>query len=241
MAKSKHAERYGHVPGTSVALLSAPSKMPGYSWSLPAITTCPRAVFGPGAICGESKQHPSCYAKHGFYEMYECVKHAQQTRFEWTRDAIQTATGREEWIQTLARAIDLACQHGETYFRVHDSGDMFNGAYCQCWYFVCHKVSSVKFWIPTRSWQAPHGLPMHDPVMYWLRQLASLPNVTVRPSALRFGEHAPNVVGLHAGTTAERPDIFTARQCPAHEQGNQCGECRTCWDDKHVPVSYRKH
>ena len=38
-----------------------------------------------------------------------------------------------------------------------------------------------------------------------------------------------------------RPDVFRAWQCPAHNQGNQCGDCRACWDAKDMPVSYCKH
>jgi hypothetical protein len=84
-------------------------------------------------------------------------------------------------------------------------------------------------------------LPIYDPLLNVLRQLASLPNVTVRPSALNFGDHAPMVAGLHAGSTAAMPDIFRAQQCPAYEQGGRCGECRACWQAKDTPISYCRH
>jgi hypothetical protein len=129
-----------------------------------------------------------------------------------------------------------------TYFRVHDSGDMFSARYAEAWLEVCIRLPHVKFWIPTRAWQSPSGqLPVFDPLLNTLRKLAQLPNVTVRPSALNFGDHAPQVQGLHAGSTAGMPDIFRARQCPAYAQGGHCGNCRTCWDDKSTPVSYCKH
>jgi hypothetical protein len=151
---------------------------------------------------------------------------------------MRTPAGRQAWIAYMVSAIrSTGCE----YFRVHDSGDMFNVAYAQCWLEVCKAMPEVKFWIPTRAWQAPSGLPLYDPLLNTLRALASLPNVTVRPSALDFGDHAPIVAGLHAGSTAGMPDILRARQCPAYAQGGQCGECRTCWQDKDVPVSYCKH
>jgi len=94
-------------------------------------------------------------------------------------------------------------------------------------------LPNVKFWIPTRAWQAPKSaLPVFDPLLNTLRILASLPNVTVRPSALDFGDHAPQVPGLHAGSTAEMPDMFRASQCLAANQVGQCRECRLCWDSK---------
>jgi len=220
------------VPGTTVRLLTKTWKMPGPSWSLPAHKACPRAC---GTICDD------CYAdpKHG--GRYGCrnVQNAQHARFQWTVESMRTADGRQQWIEYMAAAIRLSrCQ----YFRVHDSGDMFSVAYVECWLTVCSQMPDVQFWIPTRAWQQPAGpLPVFDPLLNTLRKLASLPNVTVRPSALNFGDHPSVVPGLHAGTAADMPDVFRARQCPAHQQGNQCGNCRTCWDEKTVPVSYARH
>jgi hypothetical protein len=115
---------------------------------------------------------------------------------------------------------------------------MFNAAYAQCWLQVCQQLPRVKFWIPTRAWQQPSGpLPVLDPLMGVLRQLAQLPNVTVRPSALNFGDSAPGVAGLQAGSTADGPGA----QCPSASQGGKCRECRVCWDSPAVAVSYRKH
>src|SRR5262249_12510630 len=133
---------------------------------------------------------------------------------------------------------DTACQ----YFRVHDSGDMFNVAYAQCWLEVCEALPHVRFWIPTRAWQQSSGpLPLYDPMLNVLRQLATLANVTVRPSALNFGDYAPVVPGLQAGSTAAMPDVFRARQCPAYDQDGHCGKCRACWDAKDTPISYCRH
>jgi hypothetical protein len=135
----------------------------------------------------------------------------------------------------MARAIATA---GCDYFRVHDSGDMFSPAYAQCWLQVCQQLPQVKFWIPTRAWQQPSvPLPVFDPLLGVLRQLAQLTNVTVRPSALNFGDSAPNIAGLHAGSTADGPGAL----CPSALQGGKCLDCRTCWDSQTVAVSYRRH
>ena len=84
-------------------------------------------------------------------------------------------------------------------------------------------------------------LAVFDPLLGVLRKLAALPNVTVRPSALNFGDNAPTVAGLHAGSTAAMPDIFRAKQCPAPTQNNNCGDCRACWEAKDTPVAYARH
>jgi hypothetical protein len=129
---------------------------------------------------------------------------------------------------------------GESYFRVHDSGDMFNAAYAQCWLEVCKALPETKFWIPTRAWQMPSGpLPLFDPIMATLRAMAALPNVTVRPSALNFGDAAPVATGLHAGSTSE--NTTDAHLCPAPSQGGHCDGCRTCWDARDIAVSYARH
>jgi len=229
MTKSRSSIRKIKVPGTTVQLLTATTKMPGPSWSLPAHKSCPRAN---GDICD------SCYAENGCYR-YRETRHAQETRFRWTVECMRTDEGFAQWVSTIVDAIQkLGC----TYFRVHDSGDMFNPRYAQAWLEVCRQLLEVRFWISTRTWQQPSGaLPIFDPIMATMRELAKLPNVTVRPSALNFGDHAPIVAGLHSGSTAAMTDVFRAAQCPAYRQGGYCGACRTCWDDKDIPVSYSRH
>lgn len=220
----------GSVPQSSVGLLTQTSKMPGSSWSLPAHKACPREA---GDIC------KSCYASKGCYVRYGGVVNAQVVRFDWTRECMKSEDGRTAWVAVMVDGIRLTrCE----YFRVHDSGDMFSPAYASCWLAVCTALPEVKFWIPTRVWQQPNGpLTVFDPLMGIMRKLAALPNVTVRPSALNFRDKAPEVPGLHAGSTAEWLDMFTAKQCGAPSNGGKCGECRVCWDDKSVPVSYVRH
>ena len=197
------------VPGRcTVALLTKTSKMPGPSWSIPARKSCHRAN---GDICD------GCYAGKGCYT-WATTRNAQTVRFTWTRESMKTPDGRETWIQTMVDAI-----RGLEYFRVHDSGDMFSPAYAECWFEVISRLPGTKFWIPTRTWQQPSGpLPVYDPLLAVMRRIATLPNATVRPSALNFRDYAPSVAGLHAGTSADQPDVTRARNCPAKSQGNHC-------------------
>lgn len=215
------------VPGTTIGLLTQTTKMPGPSFSLPAHLACPREN---GSICD------SCYASKGCYR-FTSTQQAQLARFTWTVECMRGDP--REWVHIMVHAIRATnCK----YFRVHDSGDMFSPRYAESWYQVCLRLPNVRFWIPTRSWQQPSGpLPIYDAVLNTLQRMAKLPNVTVRPSALNFRDKAPSVPGLHAGTTADHLDVFTTRQCPAYHQGGSCQDCRTCWDEKDMPVSYSKH
>jgi hypothetical protein len=126
----------------------------------------------------------------------------------------------------MIEAIDAT---GYAYMRVHDSGDLFSPEYTRAWIRICACLSWVRFWFPTRSWQAP-----------WLdviQELAALPNVAVRPSAVHFDDDPPQVDGLAAGTTAKA----FGYTCPAPRQNNACGDCRRCWTAKSLPVSYHAH
>ena len=219
------------MPGTRVALLTQTTKMPGPSWSIPAHKSCHRAL---GSICD------NCYAGHGCY-LYTTTRNAQAVRFAWTVESMRTLAGRRQWTDRMRYAIERT---GAEWFRVHDSGDMFSVVYAECWLEICRETPRVGYWIPTRVWQSGSQnwvLPVLDPLMGIMRMLAQLPNVTVRPSALNFGDYAPVVPGLHAGSTAEQPDVMRVRQCIAPEQDGECGGCRVCWTEKSVPVAYARH
>jgi hypothetical protein len=212
------------VPGTPISLLTNTSKMPSRSWSLPAHQACPAAVTGPGTICG------SCYASKGAYS-WSPVQRAQQARFRWTVERMRTADGRQEFVDTMVKAI---AGTKSPYFRVHDSGDLFNPAYVRAWAAIARALPGKRLWIPTRLWRFYDRPQWHEA----LDELLACENVTLRPSALRFEDPAPMIPGWAAGTTASAGDAYT---CPAPTQGGECGDCRVCWDSPDQPVSYHKH
>lgn len=224
---SIHGARKAKINGVQV--LTCTSKMPGPSFSLPAGKACPNSH---GSICG------NCYAKKGCYA-YPTVDNAQTVRYAWVRECMKSETGRAEFVQTMVMAIELS---GTKYFRGHDSGDFFNVAYVEAWVEVAKALPKVKFWFPTREYQAKGTakslFPVLNPRMDAIRRLASLGNVTVRPSALEIGDSAPVVEGLHAGSAVGNSDAF---QCPAYRQNGECKSCRTCWNSKDVAVSYPLH
>jgi hypothetical protein len=235
------------VPGTTVSLLTSTTKMPSKSWSMPAGKSCPSAFYGEGGrkspdkntICG------NCYAAKGFY-VWPVVRNAQEKRFQWAIQCSVNPTRHDEFVQVMTDAITHEAKrqerkykklHGnldgfQPVFRVHDSGDLFSPAYVRLWIRVCLNLPGVKFWIPTRQYRAK-GLEMQATLL----DLACLPNVSLRPSALYFNDAAPIVLGMAAGTTASNDGSFT---CPAPTQGGKCLECRACWS-KDIVVSYAKH
>jgi len=234
----KMAKRFPkrYVPGTRVSLLSDASKMPSLSFSLPAGESCPWAEYesdsdGSLAICAE------CYAQKGRYVM-PGVANAQSVRFEWARRCMRTPEGTDEFVNVLTDAIRDA---RNLYFRGHDSGDFFSPAYVRAWIRICRNLPQVHFWFPTRTWRALLNprVSAHTKQLWALAltELASLPNVALRPSALFFNAPAPRIPGFAAGTTA-RDEGFN---CPAATQGNICGSCRVCFDNHDTEVSYHRH
>ena len=219
--------------------LSAPSKMPCYSWSIPAGTTCPGAKLSvilheENAVCGE------CYAQKGFYNM-PSTQNAQLARRAWIARSL-AHDGGAEFVRVMTDMVAEsvhACR--DDRFRGHDSGDFFSVAYIDAWIAICSALPSVRFWFPTRSYIVPNLAPA-------LQRLAELPNVSVRPSGLEFDAETPIVDGFAAGTTVIRslPVLQTLAEgtqvCPATADVPQCAAhgCDACWT-KTARVAYIVH
>jgi len=211
--------------GVNFPILTNTSKMPGFSFSLPAHSfefngSCIGAVYGKNEN-GMKSVCDSCYAGRGFYS-YPNVKNSQQARFAWTKEAVLDGT----FVEVMTRAIRNTSTN---YFRVFDSGDFYSIKLVRAFREICAALPEVKFWIPTRTWQ-------FLPFLIELQKLNSLPNVSVRPSALYQGEDLPEIPYLSVGTSVDR----TYYTCPASSQNNQCLSCRKCWDKTSV-VTYKAH
>ena len=209
--------------GETYPILSDNRAMSAPSWSLPAAITCPGMLAdSDNAICS------GCYAQLGRYAM-RGVAEPQAARLAWMLAHLDNPS---DWIRQIVDALRAAnC----IYARLHDSGDWFSLAQCRAWYEILRQTPEVHYWAPTRSWRVPHLLPE-------LRRLHSLPNCTIRPSALYFDQPAPVVEGLGAGMASHYRDAPHGRTCPKTEAGScAAARCRTCWDSADGPVSFQAH
>lgn len=215
--------------GRSFALFAWTSAMSAWSWSLPAGKhgACPAEYRGEGTICA------GCYAQQGRY-LGDAVRGSQWARFEMLR-----AEPDRAFAEIVAGIESLRARAGIKYFRVHDSGDFHALEMIGRWFDVAARFPRLQFWFPTRVYRFPA----------WIRELqrlATLPNVAVRPSALRFGDPPPIVPGLDAGTMSDPDPVLGARTCPktASAQAEpSCASvrCRTCWNRPELPVNYLQH
>lgn len=214
--KRDHAVAWEHVGG-----LSAPSKMPGLGYSLPAseCITGSKLAEVPGSVCY------GCYALRGNY-LYSNVKQSLGRR----RDSLSDLT---MWVAAMSELIHAAQTLGaEAYFRWHDSGDMQFIEHLAAIVEVARNTPNVKHWLPTREYRIVSAyLTAHGPLPS---------NLTLRLSAHMIDGPAPAIAGLPtSGVHAEKAP--SGHVCPAPTQGNHCGECRACWTGSVAHVTYRKH
>ena len=115
--------------------LSKPSKMPGFSYNLPA-TRCitgAKLVKIPGSVCS------GCYALKGRYR-FPNVKDAMQRRLD--------SIDHPLWIKAMAASI-LETKTG--FFRWHDSGDLQSLEHLKKIFEVCNLTPGIQHWLPTRE------------------------------------------------------------------------------------------
>jgi len=113
--------------------LSAPSKMPGPAYNLPA-TECitgAKLVKIPGSVCA------GCYALKGRYR-FSNVRMALARRLESLK--------HPRWVEAMVTLIQ-----GEPWFRWHDSGDLQGPDHIKKIFEVCNQTPDTWHWMPTRE------------------------------------------------------------------------------------------
>ena len=113
--------------------LSAPSKMPGPAYNLPAwqCVTGAKLVQIPGSVCA------GCYALKGPYR-FTNVRMALARRLESLK--------HPRWVDAMVTLIQ-----GEPWFRWHDSGDLQSLKHLEQIFEVCKRTPETRHWLPTRE------------------------------------------------------------------------------------------
>ena len=165
--------------------LSRPSKMPGWSYGLPAAEckTGSKLVNVEGSTC------EGCYATKGCY-VFPVVQAAQYKRLE--------SIAKPEWVDAMALLIN---SKRPDVFRWHDSGDVQDEAHLYKIFEVCELSPEKRHWLPTReAWtneyldQAPGNLTIRF----------SMPMVDQEPAGSWL--NTSTVVTLAGGRTCPAPD-----------------------------------
>lgn len=192
--------------------LSNTTKMPGYSYGIPAAAckTGGKLRQVKGSICSK------CYAHKGFYVMTN-VKTAYARRLE--------AIAKPKWVECMVKLLSSPEASKVPFFRWHDSGDVQNEKHLEKIFGVCRQTPHMRHWMPTKeAWVLQHKAPENLVVRY------SLPMIDQPPAKVPFKTAASYSKG------AERPGF----PCPSKEQGNACLDCRVCWGPE-PHVSHEVH
>lgn len=197
--------------------LSDPSKMPSYGYSISALRCQAGAKLRKikGSICSV------CYALKGRYA-FGMVQNALERRFKSLSDP--------RWVKAMTFLINR--YESGKHFRWHDSGDIQSVGHLGLIVDVCKKTPTVTHWLPTREYTY---------VARYLKEVGALPkNLTVRLSAFMLDGPAPTAIAERLGLTTSGASKSNFN-CPASNQGNQCLDCRACWNPAVANVNYRQH
>jgi len=201
-----------------VGTLSVPSKMPCFGYSIPAAY----CIVG-GRISKDPKSTcASCYAKKGRY-IFPNVLAAMEKRF-------QSLKNIDLWEETMTELIGR--KEKSEWFRWHDSGDLQSVEHLNAIVNIANNLPHIEFWIPSREYKF---------VRDWKLKNGKFPkNLIIRLSAYFRGKAAKAryLEDLPTSTVGWKE---SPHECPAQHQGNQCGDCRACWDPKTPNVDYPLH
>ena len=113
--------------------LSAPSKMPGPAFNLPAS----QCITGSKLVDVLNSTCSGCYALKGRYR-FKNVQAALNRRLAKLHDP--------RWIEAMVTLIDNG-----PVFRWHDSGDVQSAQHLKNIFEVCNRTPGTSHWLPTRE------------------------------------------------------------------------------------------
>lgn len=201
--------------------LSKPSKMPWWSYSIPA-TACKtgsKLAEQPGTVCH------NCYALKGFYNMPN-VKAALDRRLK----AMDHPRFEEAFIVVLTDLWSRS-KDGENRFRWFDSGDIQSEEHLTKINNIAKATPTVRHWLPTKEASI---------VSNWMKKNGDFSfNLTVRQSNPMVGVSFKKTHRLPFSTVDANNKWL--KQCKAPDQGNKCLGCDQCWNNKIKGVNYHEH
>lgn len=197
--------------------LSKPSKMPCFSYSIPAkyCVTGSKLAKVSGSVCSK------CYALKGFYPTPN-VKAALEKRYVSLTDP--------NWVEAMT--LTISGMEGSGYFRWHDAGDIQSIKHLEMIVQVCKNLPDIKFWLPTREYSF---------VSSFIAKHGAFPdNLTVRLSAFMIEGEPPVSLAKSLGlpTSGVSKVGFS---CPSSQQQGKCLACRACWNKEVENVNYKLH
>ena len=152
-----------------------------------------------------------CYAMKGRYR-FPNVREAMDRRLAALTDP--------RWVDAMVTLVK-----GQPWFRWHDSGDIQSPEHLKNIFEVCNRTPETRHWMPTREVKF---LKLMDPDVVPKNLIIRMSSHMIDQGPVSFWPWTSTVV-------------TSGKSCPAQEQGNQCKNCRACWDRSVKNIAYPKH
>jgi len=168
-----------------------------------------------------------CFACKGRYT-FANVEEAMERRY--------TAMMGIGWVGNMIELISRKEKSG--FFRWHDAGDLQSLTHLLDICEICRQLPSIKFWLPTRERAILTAFRMMG------QEFPS--NLTVRLSDTFVDDKNGSRIKNDRIAKKLRVQVSGVANtlegtCPAPDQGNECGDCRMCWDQDTFRVDYHWH
>jgi hypothetical protein len=204
-------------------------KMPGSTFATDAFAckVGDKLAKVKGSVCD------SCYARK-LQKLRPSVNQGWSNNQRLADSLIAKAP--HKWVAAMVFQIEKAAiKSNAPYHRWFDSGDLSGVDMLAAIVKVAKATPHIKHWLPTRETAI---------VKAYRAQGGSIPrNLRIRLSATMVGDTplaSAKRLGVSTSTVHGKGQAYVGHQCPAPDQGGNCGACRTCWSSP-INVSYRKH
>ena len=205
----------------SLGTLSVPSKMPSYSFSIPA----QKCITGSKLRLKKNSTCSSCYALKGRY-VFPNVKEALFNRLNK-----MNSLGFDKWTELMTELIARKEKSG--FFRWHDSGDLQSIDHLKAIVQIANNLPQIKFWLPSREVKI---------IKDYINDGNVIPdNLNIRISAFFIGSALNPKELKRLGCTGSSVGFKSSFNCPSSKQGNKCLDCRACWNKRVDNVNYHLH
>lgn len=203
------------------------SKMPGstYAQDSFACKVGDKLAKVKGSVCF------GCYARR-IAKLRPSVRTGHENNLaKWRECASKGMVGISEWVDSMVYQIEKAYQKtGEPYHRWFDAGDLDGSDQLMAILEVAYRMPHISFWLPTRE------TGILKSVEYEFVPI----NLVIRVSSVMVNDR-PIHKYAHTLTVHTKGLPHSGQECMAYTRGNNCGDCRMCWDILVDNVSYKKH
>jgi hypothetical protein len=199
--------------------LSAPSKMPSHSYSIPAMECKVGSKLAKikGSTCF------NCYALKGNYR-FSNVKNAMYTRFQ--------TIGQMLWVESMV--LTIAIFEKTDYFRWHDSGDLQDVEHLEKIVQIAKFLPEISFWLPTREYGIVNDFGGVIPKNLVIRFSAHMNNSY---KEIANKNNASVVISDESLASSDSVICHATRKDSSHK----CEDCRACWSNDVKIVAYLLH